>query len=507
MASNSWGYDFMSRTISSADVTTALGFAPLASSAANPLAPISRLATFDVASANLPTYKDYVFGTTATAGAGQVAIRNLSNLAASFNPLEDFTAGYTITSEMQRYQAIGAATHAFASDRLNLTCSIDTSLGYAGGYATQIRHSDTTGAVPDGTTANAIAHLGWANTTGVVVGQLVALQWGGIYRVSALVANTSVTLTPMVGSGTGAVANALNAVLPFFTTTTTLDAANGATQITVAAVPTGVVPGMALGMSSGNDNYARIADHRITNITGNVITVSPALPYGTLTSGTRFVFGPPIVSGQIWSKDQFDLTNPSTVWGFDLYASFPVGAAGGYNTHLLDTSAAIAAVPSDFPWGCWPAFWLYSADGTAATQRDISEIDIIETWYNTNTGPWGWLGADHSPLGTIVNNFRLTSNGWTDLAYGHSMAPASIQGLVRISCIVTPNRTYKYVNGTLIGENQFTWTSQCPAQVGINLAVGTLNTEFAGTLLFPFATANFASMKLGIQRLRILKSS
>ena len=188
---------------------------------------------------------------------------------------------------------------------------------------------------------------------------------------------------------------------------------------------------------------------------------------------TNFVFGPSslnltatlagglypggINSGQIWTKQTFKPNQTGyQIYGFCVRMKIPAGV------------------------GMWPAAWLYSAYSGDASEIDIAEFQNMY-WQNQ----YDWTGYDHGP-GAGSDIYSIKTNQWvwqpgTDFS-------ASFHDY---EMIWTPDATYKYVDGRLIEAQRFTWTAAGPAQVGINLAVGS---NLAGAVgLQPNSTGEFPS--------------
>lgn len=231
--------------------------------------------TFDQIVAGIePTY-EHLFGTDVrTSRPYQTAIRNLTDLAVHYNPHQDFTGTISINSEVQRYQTFNSSNHVFNSDRLTLTALLPD-----GAWPTiTITASGRSGSFPvDGATAVPIADMGLATTAGIYVGQLVAaLYEGAIFRVTAVVADTSVTFAKMGGSGTTYSAKVLMQFLPIFVARPSgnLSTGQGYTTVTVDALPGGVTTGMSIGFLTGSAALMdKIADWRVQEIEGAASSV------------------------------------------------------------------------------------------------------------------------------------------------------------------------------------------------------------------------------------------
>jgi hypothetical protein len=475
------------------------------------------------------THTDYLFGTAAVAGAGQTAITNLAQLEALYNPFEDYTGLTKINSEQERFQPFNSVNHAFATDRLNLTAVIDTSV-YSGGYSTTISQNNGEYGVtpygtpqpygplnvapPAGSTINTIpiADLGWADTSHVQLGQLVSLMEMGMYYVSEITTNTSVQLTALTDNWfQTTVYSNLNAVMPYFAAPLTgAVTATGTpvTSFTFTSLPAGVAVGQQFSWCAGGVVQSN-QDMRVTAISGTTVTVSTGITYTTIPAGAVGVFGPPITSGQIWSQEHYDFSGAATpAWAFDWYVYLPTDETGGANTQNVSTLTGMATIPADFPWGAWPALWFYSgSDGGNLGQNDASEIDVIEVFYQTGYGPWCFNGADHpGSTDPATQNSEFTqrflrygkTSGYSLVGTGVVGMPFSLaNGQVRISVVITPTDVYRYVNGVLLTWHHFEWTSVDHAQMGMDLAVGAMGSY---SLQLVLAAAGMANMKLGVSR-------
>ena len=466
--------------------------------------------TFDAARANMTAQKDYAFGT-ANAPAGAVSIPDLATLATYFNAFEDFTGLVTINSEVQRYQPFNAQNHVFTPLNLNLTA-----LGTV--PAAIVTQNNATGPALNGT-ATPIANLGLASTAGLFVGQMVAVEFKGIYYISALVANTSVSLTSLGGSTTAATGNGnnLTVFLPWCYATVSVAGLYTDTSITLSSVPSGLTVGMHVGMTTGTTHvYDRRGTATVSSIVGNVVSFTgDTWMVQDPGVGQGIVFGPAITSGQIWSKDTFDLAGGGyQAIAFELEADAFPGANGGYDINKLNTAALYASMPSDVAVGYWPAFWLYSADtaGGSVINGATSEIDIVELFNSFTMGPRCWTGNNVVKLspGQGANWFVRLDSGDSASGQGGSgsviitrNAARPLNGTHKFQMIWTPRQTYRYLDGVLLKADDFYWTSANPAQIGINLAMGSLLSNYGANVQFPLTPQAMNNAQFGIRRLRV----
>lgn len=171
-----------------------------------------------------------------------------------------------------------------------------------------------------------------------------------------------------------------------------------------------------------------------------------------------------INSGQIWTKQTFQPgVTGHNVYAFMVRMKIPNGQ------------------------GSWPGSWFYTAQPGIS---DGSEIDNPEFFVMEWQNQYDWTGFDHGPnAGSII--YSNLSNPWTwrpgiDFSAGYH----------DYELIWTPDATYKYVDGQLILAQQFKYTAQGPAQLGINLGVGSDEADLPG--LQPTSLSEFP-MTLSVQ--------
>lgn len=458
---------------------------------------------FDTARAPMPLYRDYVFGGAARAGAKATVIRNTQELARHFRPFEDFTGRISLNSELQRYQDFNPKNFVFKPDQLVLQATLDETKGYAGGYNTRVyATSGPPGVVLDSKTANPLSALGWPDTRGVSVGTMVAFQYAGLYRVIA-VSDQGVTFKPMSDSPSRVVVGNLNAILPYVGGWAA-ESSSGSV-VTLQDLPVGLKVGMAAGTLNGLTDFERNDDSRVTAIDTATKTVTISPPVKPVGQGHSVIFGPPINSAQIWSQDFIDLTGKVRAWAIDFNIVLPSDGIDGRNTAGINTLPAFKAVPPSFPWGAWPALWLYSAND-GATWSDPSEIDILEMLYSTTTGTHWWSGnnvPNKKPGHTLF--IKKTGDWYSGGGGGIAKRSGPIVGEHRMSIIVTPSKTCRYLDGDLVKEDDYFWTSPHQSQIGVNLAVGSISRPLSANFNFPMAASNFANMNFGLKEIKIYK--
>lgn len=429
-------------------------------------------------------------------GARACRIGTLDQLAKYFNAFEDFTGKVSINSEIQRYQPFNPINHRFVQGALNLEAEMPE-----GGWDDVVLCNASSGGVSlDGSPTALSEFVGLDSTDGLEVGQLVCAQFKGTYYIAALTAD-SITLEPIPGIGnpTSEINNNMLAFLPVYSAELSQQCNIGDLTMVFSSLPAGVVEGMQLGYVSSSTLH-RSDDYLVKAINGNTVTLSRTNGLATLPVGKRIVFLPMITSGQIWTKAQWDLTG-------DMYFACELDCQlmrGSYDVQTrLQSRATINSMPDDVPWGAWPAFWMYSADDGEDWMQGSSEIDILELWWSVTSGPDRYSGGNIGE-GELTDGMFLKKNaGWINPNTTVLEAPYGLGGPRKIQMIFTQGRTYKYLDGILARVDRYEWTSQRKAQIGINLACGSISRGFGANFQFPMRAANLASHLVAVKNLRV----
>jgi hypothetical protein len=474
-------------------------------------ASLSLKSQFNSAVANAPLIANYQFGTGVAGGPGITTIMNLIDLAANFNPLEDFTQGVTINSEIQRYESFNASNHQFLTDRLNLV-----GLNPNNDWNCQV--TQIAGTVNLNNTASTIAALGLPNTASQQVGQIVCVQGRGTYVITAIVANTSVTLQQLGGSSTTAVTASPSAMIFWMPVQSAVLTANyvvnTGTTLTFASVPPGVL-GMQMAHYNSSNNIVveRNQDYRIAAASATTVDLNTPWNFSSLNIGERILFLPVVTSGQIWSKLQFDITNPQTFFALEFSVDSLPLAAQPNTTQGVTTLAALSALPNTVPWGGWPTGWCYSADdGNSTTETlTIAEIDVVEPQISAsqgcqeiNAGNFGGVITGGAlPPSTV---FVKTDSGWAySTAFGivSKTDGSDFTGNHLWQLVFCNGKTYRFWDGVLFNVKNFNWGGQAPLQFAANLACGSIEAAYGSNTLFPNASTNFTGMTFGIKSIKV----
>jgi hypothetical protein len=456
---------------------------------------------------------NYQFGSAATPAPGVTTITNFTDLESNFNAFEDFTLQTTINSELQRYQAFNSSNHVFSTNGLTMQV-INPNNDWQCTAITQL-----TGLVSIANgTPMPIAQLGLADTSAIQLFQMVAVQGGGgtggLYFISAMVPNVSVTLSPLQGSTTGSTKPAgLAFWLPIVGVQLSSPYVNGGPFFQFASLPAFVKIGQAVAVNASpltNQVLNRSADTRVTNIVGNQVFISPVganLP--NLGTNTFIWFLPVITSGQIWSQLQLDLTNPQSFFAIEFDATLmnsittrTVSANNGQTT-----LAQFNAFPASTPLGGWPALWCFSADDGNSSHEtgSAAEIDFVEI-QTSCTQDIGYMNTGASTFTGAATLMIKNDSGWSSFAaFGISIAPpgTTFVGRNLYRFIFTNGVAYRFFNDTLYNVRQFQWNNQRPMQFSVGIAAGGMTPPLAMNTVFPNNPAGFANMQATIHGIRV----
>lgn len=490
--------------------------------------------SFDTVVAKMRKDTNFIFGSAAQSP-GAVSIPDLPTLATYFNPFEDGTGKGTINAEIQRYKEFNSTNHVFQVDKLELTAAGTIAAPYP------VYTTDATGPSLVPGTVNPIARFGRADTTGVFVGQVIAIRGKGIYYITAVVVDTSITFSQFAGgASTGAAPAAIcmftGWVYAFLATATTRTNDLTFTLAMTAAlgvagtpgIPTGLAVGMQPGANSGTSvPFSRVGDVRITSInqgTG-VVTVAgdPSWTQGDYAAGTGIIFGPAFTSGQIWSKNSWDFFGGGyQAIAFEIDCDLPPTDTSGTvtDTSTVTTAALYSALPVNVPMGAWPAFWIYAAQNLGVgvvPNLNATEMDIFELYTSTTTSFKQWTGGNVLKYPSQGTNFYVgTFTGDSQVNAGQTSGatvnsvPSSViltlatplSGRHKFQFIWTPTRTFRYIDGVLRKADTFTYYSMNNGQYGVNMAMGSLLAGLGGNLQFPARQEHLSNMKIGVRQLK-----
>lgn len=302
---------------------------------------------------------------------------------------------------------------------------------------------------------------------GITVGQVgqFSYQDNNIRAVTAVSAST-ITFT----NGTYMYPGLYVTIYPIGRAVTTATTSN-ATVLTFASVPAIVQAGMVYFNLFGSPNFGKI---KVVSKTATTVTLDKAV---TIASGDTAVFIPEIDSGQAWSKFLFSpQADGRSVIAFELTAEVPNNAA----------------------YAAWPAFWLFpdstdpSPINPSGASYELDFPDLFTYWNNASSG--NYIGTGSSGTDTYLHpdwvNGSLTGNntGIKERKFG---------------LIWTGSKVFYYLDGVLVRARDISLNPKFRAQLGFNLAVGSIKTAFNSNGYFPVDASQFP-MRYKIKRMRML---
>lgn len=398
---------------------------------------------------NCAVVADYLFGTAASGSSPAIPIRNLTDLAAYFNPQADVSGTSVQVEALERYQSFNTTNHAFGTDHLSLTAALE-----AGGNADVLQLSTS---AP--TSASAV--LTFASTTGVQDGQIVAIAGQFLSNVARVLSHdaTTVTLTQTVTVGSATAVYFLPSFVPS-------GAVSGSgTTLTYSSVPSGI----ANGMFYNNITSGTFGTKRVTGKTGTTISFD-----GSVSQGSDLVIlSPPITSGQIWTK---------------------AGYLPGKNGANVIAGELTCQIPGNTKQGAWPAYWGYSRNSEGFS-FDASELDFFEFNICATANASAYSGNNHGGYyqrELYKKWIGVHSSYWdTSGFYRPSGAPDYSAATHKFQFIWTTDRIYRFIDGVLVSCFAFPWSSACTMQIGMNLGAGSFIPAYVSVLLFPMLTSQF----------------
>lgn len=307
------------------------------------------------------------------------------------------------------------------------------------------------------------------DASGVQIGEVlqVGYQDNNLIPITA-VGPTSFTIEKNLYAGAGLIV----VVLPIFTKNTNAVTSNS-NVLHFASVPDGVEADQVFFNYFAEGNSGLI---KVVSKTSTSVTLDTAVTVG---SGDTVYFLPPIYSGQIWSKF---IVRPDD------------------DQRVMIAMELTCDIPNAANIAAWPAFWMFSdtTDPEPGPGSGVSEIDMLDLFTYFNNGSTGdYTAASSSPKTDLYNH----------PAFQGGKLNGNNAGLKerKVQIVWTATKVYFYLDGTLINARSFTWNAHFRAQVGINLAVGSVNQSFNSNGFFPIDCSQFP-MKFKLKRLRIWQS-
>jgi hypothetical protein len=516
---------------------------------------------FAAAVTGLNLVEDMTFGSDASPSGSSVgiAIKTLTDLATLFNPLEGVftsTGGYvrgtgsgTINSELQRYAtAFNTGNHVFESGALRLQAVL------AGGhYNSYLRGSIVTTLTSNGFFVGA---EGASTPTklvdiGLTIEDLEKIEIG-----TCITGGSSIGISVVVAKDAGAGTITFEAVssgirsaykgnwhltfTSFAFARVASNVVNGTTTTIQFKTPVAstVVAGMfAMGVNGEPGYYndpsaadrARVlsisSDRRSVTFDGPVNfsrTLNVATSAGGNT-GDGVLFVPGLTSGQIWSKRSYGPQQDghqaqALLVEFTMPSMPQFGGIKAFSKATID--AAMASAPGTL-WGYWPAVWFFTfkPNGTVSGYTDPwSEVDVLELFTRVSMGQSTWTGNLHNQPYTrqvaLGADGITAKNGgtWSGDISKEVLTPNSTALLMpspiasgtkrSVGVVWTRGKVIHYMDGIAVAESDWPVDTQYPHQLGINLACGSLNLNYAAGLFFPQTDVQATSQYLKIHSVK-----
>lgn len=242
------------------------------------------------------------------------------------------------------------------------------------------------------------------------------------------------------------------------TGSTTTDG-NGNTVFTFAATPAGIRTGMIVSDYFSNPGESNNILPRVLSFDATTVTVSGSYSKG---NNTTLIFHPFFVSGQFWSKYRMmPGADNNTIIAMELEVKFP------------DASM----IPA------WPAWWLFTdANDPNPTSggSGSSEIDQIDTFNYWNNASTNRIIMNSVNNGTTLEADAVKTNSVNSI-FGNNLGNKTR----KIGFVWTRDRNYFYVDGVLMFARRATWNMYKRANMGINLAHGSISTSFMSNGFYP----------------------
>lgn len=468
-----------------------------------------------------PTHT-YSFGSAATPLNGttkNVAITNLTQLGTHFDPWSKRTARTKINGELQTYMPFQNSTHEMLSDRLNMWARLlggDWEVGFNAqidlAKSWKLDGTATPWAnIPTDTAFNLAAKMATAKK-----GQFVAGLNKGIARIASITPGTTFTLAPMADTATTSWAQSLVALLPIHSAVCTTHSGLNLT-FPAGDLATDIEVGWMVGRQSGNEMNQATNDPRVASIdhAAGTVTLTESYPVSGGLAGARTVFYPAIEAGQIWTKDEWDITNKAgrliVEWDIDHFTGLDPAAdtyvSGGSRWDVL---SRVAAYP-EAPFGTCDACWGYSGTsygaGFSSGTPGIFEPDPMEIFNGLTSGMKLFSAGARGDIGNP--SYMKTTDGYSATTDHRNRVPYSVAGPRKVRWVycydaaADKNYNFHYIDETLLKVQEWRWGSPFALQLATNMSMGWISKSFAQNFMFPLLPSSFNRANIALKSLRV----
>lgn len=415
-------------------------------------------------------YKDYLFGSAASPTLpNQIPIVDILSLQNVFDAQPTAVGTAVQNEEVERFTNFAPANFVFTPTSLNLTATLEP------GGTWDVVQKNLVGAVTNGNV------LTFADTAGVVDGMIIGSSGSSaIATGKRVIAHDATTVTLDNFSTVTLPNNAAVEFLPVYAVSV-----NASTSSATVVAPGGYSTGLQPGMFYTNITGGTFGIRRIQSLTDSThILLDGTVSIG---AGNLVMFQPPVTSGQIWTKETFQPGQTSNGVAFELTCTVPQSAASQNGATR----------------GAWPAFWLYSKPVGGST-FDASELDIFEFFNSLTAGSNAYTSNLHGGAYDVIRYQRSVgsgSNKWDSSGFFRGGVDYGA-GQHKFQCIWMQNRVYRFVDEQALISNDYIWSSQSQAQLGLDLACGSYLSAFMGIFFYPRATVQFP-MSYSINEIKI----
>lgn len=413
--------------------------------------------------AGFAVYKDYLFGSNAIAALpGQIAVPDLLTLQGFFDAQPTAVGTAVQNEEVERFTNFAPANFVFNPGDLTLAAALEP------GGTWEVVQKTLVGAI---TNSNLLT---FADTSGIVDGMMMASSGSSVISTGKTVISHDATTVTLSTFGPITLPNnSLVEFLPCYSLSPS-PVTNGAVFSVPGGVPAGVVPGMFYtNITNGTFGIRRIVSATPFGVIPGSITLDGNV---TISAGNLVFAQPPVTSGQIWSKETF----------------LPGVTCAGIAFELTCRVPQMTAGQNGATRGAWPAFWLYSKPVGGST-FDASEIDMFEFFNSLTAGSNAYTSNLHGGAYNATRYQRTVGSGsskWDSSGFYRGGVDYGA-GTHKFQCIWMPNRVYRFIDDQLIVTNDYMWSSQSQAQLGLDLACGSFLSAFMGIFFYPRTTSQF----------------
>lgn len=477
---------------------------------------IGQTFTAYMASRERPPHTAVNFGTGATIPTAEngFAVKNLSDLAAIFDPLQAGTGATTLNSELQVYPpAFNSENTEIAADKLILRAKLNSGASWNGKVWSQSDGSKSLSLTAGATqlwdripvrTDLAVGTYDWRN------GQVWCVYGKGAYVTDQMNPGTSFKLIALSGAPTtGTMVYNSVVMTPIESAIATTSTSNTATEIQFApnSLHTNIQPGYRVVVSQSDRVARQAADvwvQAIDHATG-LVTLNRNMPISnSMPAGSRFLFYPRISAGQIWSKEGWDIAATDTFFATEFDVEICAGMSTTANTRNVNNNTAYNTLNNANPtvaWGLWSALWGYPhsmGGGSAGT----NEMDFSEIWGSATEG---FFQHSNGVLGPGVGavTYNKTDSGYSVSGTGKNLVPFSMVGNHKVAFIYAGQKAYAYIDDVLVKIQSYQWQTARYIQIGMNVAFGWISSGGAANLNVPVTTQHFTYATQAIKSWRV----